>query len=141
MGIQDDGEGVGGSGFNHSCGSAGLSDGEPGDVIVGGGCGHGLVSNSIEVVIGALVNNGDVIVDETVPSTRLSSTPVTVTVCAVFQLAFVKVSRLVTVASPVSLEVMAKDDIGVGLCVQDDGEGVCGSGLGDACRSACLSSG
>ena len=43
-----------------------------------------------------------VIVDEIVPSMMLSSTPVTVTVCAVFQLALVKVRELVTVASPVS---------------------------------------
>ena len=49
-----------------------------------------------------------VIVDEIVPSMMLSSTPVTVTVCAVFQLAFVKVRALVTVASPVSLDEIAK---------------------------------
>ena len=42
--------------------------------------------------------------DETAPSIRLSSTPVTVTVCGVSQLAFVNVRVLVTVASPVSLE-------------------------------------
>ena len=39
---------------------------------------------------------------------RLSSTPVTVIVCGVSQLASVKVRVLVTVASPVSLEEMAK---------------------------------
>ena len=46
-----------------------------------------------------------VTVDETVSSMMLSSTPVTVTVCGVSQLAFVKVRVLVTVASPVSLDV------------------------------------
>ena len=40
------------------------------------------------------------------PSMRLSSAPVTVTVCAEFQFAEVKVSALVTVASPVSPEVI-----------------------------------
>ena len=49
-----------------------------------------------------------VIVEEIVPSTRSSSTPVTVTVCGVSQLALVKVRALVTVASPVSLDVIAK---------------------------------
>ena len=44
------------------------------------------------------------IVEVTVPSTRLSSDPVTVTVCAVSQFAGVKVSGLLTVTSPVSLE-------------------------------------
>ena len=39
-----------------------------------------------------------------VPSMMLSSTPVTVTVCAEFQFAEVKVSELVTVASPVSAD-------------------------------------
>ena len=39
-----------------------------------------------------------------VPSTRSSSAPVTVTVCGVSQFAGVKVSGLLTVASPVSLE-------------------------------------
>ena len=48
-----------------------------------------------------------VIVEEIVPSMRLSSTPVTVTVCGVSQLALVKVRALVTVASPVSLEEIA----------------------------------
>ena len=42
------------------------------------------------------------IVDVTEPSTMSSSTPVTVTVCAVSQFAAVNVSELVTVASPVS---------------------------------------
>ena len=46
-----------------------------------------------------------VIVEVMVPSTRSSSTPVTVTVCAVSQFAGVKVSGLLTVASPVSLDV------------------------------------
>ena len=44
----------------------------------------------------------------TVPSMRLSSTPVTVTVCGVFQLPEVKVSGLLTVASPVSPEANCK---------------------------------
>ena len=50
-----------------------------------------------------------------VPSSRVSSTPVTVTVCAVFQLAAVKV-RLAgaTVPSPVSLEVRAMVTSAVG---------------------------
>ena len=39
-----------------------------------------------------------------VPSTRSSSAPVTVTVCGVSQFAALKVSGLLTVASPVSLE-------------------------------------
>ena len=43
----------------------------------------------------------------TVPSIKLSSTPVTVTTCAVSQFADVNVSELVTVASPVSDEVIA----------------------------------
>ena len=49
-----------------------------------------------------------VMVDEIVPSMMLSLTPVTVTVCGVSQLAFVNVRVLVTVASPVSLEDIAK---------------------------------
>ena len=49
-----------------------------------------------------------VMVDEMLPSTRLSSTPVTVTVCGVSQLALVNVTELVTVASPVSLEVTVR---------------------------------
>ncbi len=44
----------------------------------------------------------------------LSSTPVTVTVCAEFQFAFVKVRELVTVASPVSLEVIVSTTLDVG---------------------------
>ena len=44
-------------------------------------------------------------VEETVPSTRSSSAPVTVTVWAVSQFADVKVSEEVTVASPVSPEI------------------------------------
>ena len=48
-------------------------------------------------------------IDEvTVPSIMLSSAPVTVTVCAVSQFADVKVSVEVTVASPVSDEVMER---------------------------------
>ena len=47
-------------------------------------------------------------VEETVPSTRSSSAPVTVTVCAVSQFAGVKVSVQVTVASPVSDEAMER---------------------------------
>ena len=43
-----------------------------------------------------------------VPSMMSSSTPVTVIVCGVSQLAEVKVSGLFTVASPVSSEVMVK---------------------------------
>ena len=46
-------------------------------------------------------------VEETVPSTRSSSAPVTVTVWAVSQFADVKVSEEVTVASPVSEETMS----------------------------------
>ena len=45
---------------------------------------------------------------ETVPSMMLSSTPVTVMVCGVSQLAEVKVRVPVTVASPVSLEDMER---------------------------------
>ena len=45
-----------------------------------------------------------VVVDVMVPSMRSSSTPVTVTTCAVSQFADVNVMRLVTVASPVSDE-------------------------------------
>ena len=48
-----------------------------------------------------------VIVEEIVPSIRSSSTPVMFTVWAVSQFADVKVSELVTVASPVSEEVMS----------------------------------
>ena len=49
-----------------------------------------------------------VMVEATVPSIMLSFTPVTVTVCAVFQFTDVKVSGVFTVASPVSLEVMVR---------------------------------
>ena len=49
-------------------------------------------------------STASVIVEEIVPSTRSSSAPVTVTVCAVSQFAGVKVSGLLTVTSPVSLE-------------------------------------
>ena len=55
-----------------------------------------------------------VMVDEIVPSMRLSSTPVTVTVCGVSQFALVNVRVLVTVASPVSLEVISKTTSDVG---------------------------
>ena len=48
-----------------------------------------------------------VIDEEIVPSMRSSSTPVTVTVWAVSQFAAVNVSELVTVASPVSEDVMS----------------------------------
>ena len=49
-----------------------------------------------------------------VPSTRSSSAPVTVRVCGVSQFAGVKVSGLVPVASPVSLEttVMTTSEVG-----------------------------
>ena len=49
-----------------------------------------------------------VIVEEIVPSIVSSSTPVTVTVCGVSQLALVKVRALVTVASPVALDVIER---------------------------------
>ena len=55
-----------------------------------------------------------VIVEVCAPSTRLSSTPVTVTVCAEFQFPDVKVSALVTVASPVSPEVTARTTFDAG---------------------------
>ena len=45
-----------------------------------------------------------VMVEVMVPSTRLSSTPVTVTVLGVFQFSGLKVNGVFTVASPVSLE-------------------------------------
>ena len=54
------------------------------------------------------------IVEPIVPSTKLSFTPVTVTVCAVFQFPAVKVSGLFTVASPVSLEVTVKTTSEIG---------------------------
>ena len=49
-----------------------------------------------------------VIVEVIVPSTRSSSTPVTVTVCAVSQLTGVKVTLAGTVASPVSSDVIVR---------------------------------
>ena len=49
-----------------------------------------------------------VIVDVCVPSMMSSSTPVTVTVWAVSQFADVNVMRLVTVASPVSEDVIVR---------------------------------
>ena len=55
-----------------------------------------------------------VIVDEIVPSMMLSSTPVTVTVCGVFQLPLVKVNGVFTVASPVSLEVTVRTTFDAG---------------------------
>ena len=55
-----------------------------------------------------------VIVELTFPSMMLSSTPVTVTVCAVFQLAFVKVNGVLTVVSPVSLEVTVRTTFDAG---------------------------
>ena len=59
LSVQDDGEGVGGAGFSDACGSACLSDGEPGDVIVGRGCGDSLIGDRVKVVIGASVVYGD----------------------------------------------------------------------------------
>ena len=47
-------------------------------------------------------------VDDCEPSRRLSSTPVTVTVCGVSQFPLVNVRALVAVASPVSEEVIEK---------------------------------
>ena len=55
-----------------------------------------------------------VIVEVMVPSIMLSSAPVTVTVCAVFQFAGVNVSGLLTVASPVSLDVTVRTTSDVG---------------------------
>ena len=49
-----------------------------------------------------------VVVEVMVPSIILSSTPVTVTTCAVSQFADVNVSELVTVASPVSEDVIER---------------------------------
>ena len=54
------------------------------------------------------------IVDDTVPSIRKSSVPVTVTVCGVSQLAFVKVRGVLTVVSPVSSEVIVRTTSDVG---------------------------
>ena len=55
-----------------------------------------------------------VIVEVMVPSTRSSSIPVTVTVCAVSQLTGVKVTVAGTVASPVSSDVMVRTTSDVG---------------------------
>ena len=55
-----------------------------------------------------------VMVEVTVPSMMLSSTPVTVMVCAEFQFAGVKVSGLFTVVSPVSLEVTVRTTLEAG---------------------------
>ncbi len=55
-----------------------------------------------------------VIVEVMVPSTRSSSAPVTVTVCAVSQLTGVKVTVAGTVASPVSSDVMVRTTSDVG---------------------------
>ena len=55
-----------------------------------------------------------VIVEVMVPSTRSSSVPVTVTVCGVSQLTGVKVSGLLTVASPVSSDVIVRTTSEVG---------------------------
>ena len=49
-----------------------------------------------------------------VPSIMLSSAPVTVTVCGVSQFAGVKVNELLTVASPVSSDVMVRTTSEVG---------------------------
>ena len=49
-----------------------------------------------------------------VPSIMLSSAPVTVTVCGVSQLTGVKVSGLLTVASPVSSDVIVRTTSEVG---------------------------
>ena len=53
-------------------------------------------------------------VESMLPSMMLSSTPVTVTVCGVSQLAFVKVRVLVVVASPVSDEEIDRTTSDVG---------------------------
>ena len=55
-----------------------------------------------------------VIVEVIVPSTRSSSTPVTVTVCGVSQLTGVKVTLAGTVASPVSSDVIVRTTSEVG---------------------------
>ena len=52
------------------------------------------------------------------PSMMLSFTPVTVTVCAEFQFAEVKVNALVTVASPVSPDVILSTPSEVGRPVK-----------------------
>ena len=54
------------------------------------------------------------IVEVIVPSTRSSSTPVTVTVCGVSQLTGVKVMLAGTVASPVSSAVIVRTTSDVG---------------------------
>ena len=54
------------------------------------------------------------IVEVIVPSTRSSSTPVTVTVCGVSQLTGVKVTLAGTVASPVSSDVIVRTTSEVG---------------------------
>ena len=62
-----------------------------------------------------LASSIETVIDVTwFPSTAASSTPVTVTVCAVSQLAEVKVRVDVTVASPVSFDVrmMTTSDVG-----------------------------
>ena len=57
--------------------------------------------SSLDASLTAIVTN--VLTD---PSTKLSSTPVTVTVCALFQLPFVNVNSAAdTVTSPVSADV------------------------------------
>ena len=55
-----------------------------------------------------------VTVEVIVPSTRSSSTPVTVTVRGVFQFSVLKVNGVFTVASPVSLEVMVRTTFDAG---------------------------
>ena len=59
-------------------------------------------------------STASVIVEVIVPSIRSSSTPVTVTVCAVSQFAAVKVSGPLTVASPVSSDVIVRTTSDVG---------------------------
>ena len=54
------------------------------------------------------------IVEVMVPSTRSSSSPVTVTVCGVSQFAAVKVTLTGTVASPVSSDVIVRTTSEVG---------------------------
>ena len=64
----------------------------------------GIESKSLSDIASTIVT---AIEDAIVPSMRLSSTPVTVTVCGVSQFAGVNVSEPYIVASPVSLEVNA----------------------------------
>ena len=59
-----------------------------------------------------------VMVEVMVPSTRLSSTPVTVTVLGVFQFSGLKVNGVFTVASPVSLDVIVRTTFEVGCAVR-----------------------